>query len=52
METLDRISLGGRGTWLRRTPEGKKPIGRPKYEQIDNVSLDLGSLGGWRRITG
>jgi hypothetical protein len=26
-------------------PEGKKPLGRPRYRWVDNIGMDLGEVG-------
>jgi len=30
-------------------PEGKKPLGRPKYRWKDNIRMDLGEVG-WKGV--
>jgi hypothetical protein len=30
-------------------PEGKRPVGRPKYRWVDNIGMDLGELG-WGEV--
>ena len=30
-------------------PEGKRPIGRPKYRQEDNIKMDLQGMG-WKSV--
>jgi hypothetical protein len=29
-------------------PEGKKPIGRPKYRSEDNIKMNLREVAPWR----
>jgi hypothetical protein len=26
-------------------PEGKRPLGRPRRRQVDNIKMDLGEVG-------
>jgi hypothetical protein len=26
-------------------PEGKRPLGRPRYRWVDNITMDLGDIG-------
>jgi hypothetical protein len=26
-------------------PEGKRPLGRPRYRWVDNIKMDLGAIG-------
>jgi hypothetical protein len=26
-------------------PEGKRPLGRPRYRSVDNIKMDLGEIG-------
>jgi len=35
----------GRGEVLVRKPEGKRPLGRPKYRWKDNIKMDLQEVG-------
>jgi hypothetical protein len=30
---------------LAGTPEGKRPLERPKCRQVDNIRMDLGGIG-------
>jgi hypothetical protein len=30
---------------LERKPEGKRPLGRPRYRWVDNIRMDLGEVG-------
>jgi hypothetical protein len=27
------------------TPEGKRPMGRPRPKSVDNIKMDLGDIG-------
>jgi hypothetical protein len=29
----------------KRMPEGKRPLGRPKRRQVDNIEIDLREIG-------
>ena len=45
----------GQGRGLHRvlvgTPEGKRPLGRPRHRWGDNIKMDLHEMGGgWLRI--
>jgi hypothetical protein len=30
---------------LVRKPEGKRPLGRPRWRWVDNIKMDLGDIG-------
>jgi hypothetical protein len=36
---------------LVRKPEGKRPLGRPRHNCVDNIKIDLGEIG-WGGVTG
>jgi hypothetical protein len=32
-------------------PEGKRPLGRPRHRQLDNIKMDLREIG-WAGVVG
>jgi hypothetical protein len=38
---------GGAYKILVGTPEGKRPLGRPKHRWEDNIKMDLREVGWW-----
>jgi hypothetical protein len=45
---------GGEGECIYRIlmgkPEGKKPLGRPRYRWVDNIKMDLRERMGWYEL--
>jgi hypothetical protein len=40
--------MGGKRNAYRllvKKPEGKRPLGRPRCRQVDNIRMDLGEVG-------
>jgi hypothetical protein len=46
---VERMGEGGREGERKGTPEGKRPLGRPRRRWVDNIKMDLGEVG-WGHV--